>query len=264
MYIIIGTKDSGRREVLFNFIYEAERFDDIQIFIANDESKNEFEEKLSGLTHVKISRYAAQDLQEILEADYAEKNDQTFLLLNSQEDLLGQIDTVAETLPQSPNTLDRILFVMDCDLAMREPKLKRWFQAATYFADCVLLNKRTNVNPGWMRDWLEPFQKECYPCLFVYVKKGRVENPELVLSQSVLRMTLAFEDDYQSDQHKIAWTSLDNDQTLDDETSFTESGDIDDDSMDADAEDSIPEDPFLAKHLNGDFKVRLPDPNKFL
>ncbi len=258
MYLIIGTKNSGRREILFDLINSPDRISNAKIFLAKAESPDAFDEKIAALHHSTIIRYEQELFQEILETDHHDAD--VFLILNSREDMVDQLETAATILPQSQNTLDRILFVMDCDLAMRETRLKRWFEAATHFADCVLLNKRSNVTPGWMRDWLGHFEKERYPTLFTFVKKGRVENPDLVLSTTPLRMTLAFEeDDSVTEETNASWKSLA--EHIDDDTVFTDDAE---DEEDKDDDEVTEQDPYFERIHNGTRKIHLPDPNKFI
>lgn len=78
--------------------------------------------------------------------------------------------------------------------AAHEDLLTPYYRACIHFSDAVLLNQRAGVTPGQEKAFLQYFEKECFPCLFERVKKGRVRNPAEVLNPEPRRMSHLFDD----------------------------------------------------------------------
>jgi len=96
---------------------------------------------------------------------------------------------------QGDGELARVLCVVNCQLAEKNPPLLAWYEACVHFADVVLLNRREGVENKWLSDFLNHFKKQFYPCLFETVKNGRVKNPALVLEPQARRMTHVFDEE---------------------------------------------------------------------
>ena len=69
-----------------------------------------------------------------------------------------------------------------------------WYDCCIHFSDVVLLANRHGVSNKWVDKFKERYTKQYYPCLFDFVKKGRVANPSLILYSEVRRMTKLFDD----------------------------------------------------------------------
>lgn len=92
-------------------------------------------------------------------------------------------------------SVKRIVTVVDCVLAHRRPETAEWFAACVHFSDVVVLNRRWEVPGQWVSRFLEPYEKEFYPCLFLnFTKAGRLTNPAQALEGDPLRMSHLFDE----------------------------------------------------------------------
>ena len=89
----------------------------------------------------------------------------------------------------------RIVTVVDCPLAMKHPVVEEWYRACVHFSDAVVINRRWEVPGQWVSRFLEPYEKEFYPCLFFNLTKaGTIANPPAVIEGEPLRLTHIFDD----------------------------------------------------------------------
>lgn len=89
----------------------------------------------------------------------------------------------------------RILTVVDCPLAARHAAVEEWYRPCVHFSDVVVLNRRWEVPGQWPGRFLEPFEKEFFPCLFVNLTKaGALPNPPALIDGEPLRMSHVFDD----------------------------------------------------------------------
>ncbi|RPF73915.1 MAG: hypothetical protein CBC31_011130 [Verrucomicrobia bacterium TMED71] len=104
----------------------------------------------------------------------------------------------------------------------------------------VLLSNRSEVSNKWIDEFQDRYLKDYYPCLFVFVKKGRLPNPSLVLEPEARRISKLFDE---ADEYVF----------LDDE---------DEEEVDEEDEPTAGDpskDPFLAKLGNGRRSLTLPN-----
>jgi hypothetical protein len=71
---------------------------------------------------------------------------------------------------------------------------KAWFNACIHFSDFVLLAKRENTSPKWIKEFQTSYQKAHVPSRFEMVKKGRAPNPLEVLEPEVRRTSFYFDE----------------------------------------------------------------------
>ncbi|MFA5257992.1 MAG: hypothetical protein WC360_07570 [Opitutales bacterium] len=186
--------------------------------------------------------------------------DSVVILIDGTADPVEQLEKLVEWFKESKDVeLARIITVVNSRLLYDNPHLKLWFDACLYFSDVVLFNKREEVPNKWFSDFQQRFSKLCYPCLFEFVKNGRVRNPVEVLYPEARRMSLAFEFDdgqplYGSDD------LVTGDFDIGDETDLEETDDEDDDGLD----DSAASDPYFERDFSGRRKIRLPDIREYL
>jgi len=145
--------------------------------------------------------------------------------------------------------LARVLAVVNCQLAEKNPPLLAWYEACVHFADVVLLNKREGVANKWFSDFQAHFKKLFLPCLFELVKGGRVKNPALVLVPEARRMSHFLD----AEQDWI----------------FTDAeGEVIDEEEEAEGDEEIEatpeEDPYFVRDAAGRRVKKIPDIAKFL
>jgi hypothetical protein len=146
-----------------------------------------------------------------------------------------------------------VICVVDCALAHAHPQLHLWFDACIHFSDAVLFNHRDRVPNKWLSDFQARYKEQYYPCLFEFVKRGRVHNPRLILEPQALRISHAFDEEPD-------WVIL------------NEEGE----EIEADAEDEggaegeeeveiiAKEDPYFVRYNGGRREKELPDLGKYL
>jgi hypothetical protein len=89
----------------------------------------------------------------------------------------------------------RILTVVDCPLTMKHKAVEEWYRPCVHFSDAVIINRRWEVPGQWVSKFLEPYEKEFYPCLFFNLTKiGAINNPPAVIDGEPLRLSHIFDD----------------------------------------------------------------------
>lgn len=237
-YLILGSADSGRRELLVDLI-EAGLPADEPVTVALAESEKVLPED---------AKLAARDATELVRYSHLRKapappvGGTLFLLAPGDGDPADAIEAFQGWLRKSRAELARILAVIDCRLGAEEPSLAPWFECVVHFSDVVLLSRREGISPKWPQDFVKKFESLHYPCMFEYLKKGKVVNPQRVLDPVARRMALMFDDIDAVDQL-----------------------DIDPDNLPDEPIDLIaPEDEWLLRNDGGQRMKRLPDIGPFL
>jgi hypothetical protein len=128
------------------------------------------------------------------EAETAPGATHLFFVSDGRRNPVDQVEALKAWLGDRAMEMALVLCVVDCGLAERNPKLFAWFEACIYFSDVVLLNRREGVPNKWVADFVGKFTGKFYPCLFEFVKAGRVKNPSLVLAPVARRMSHVFDE----------------------------------------------------------------------
>lgn len=131
--------------------------------------------------------------------------------------------------------LGSVITVLNTGLVVSNRDAWTWYDCCIHFSDIVLLAKREKVTNKRVKAFLDHYEEERYPCLFEYVKKGRVANPALVLGSPPRRITRIF------DKPEI----FDDDETED----------IEEENVSGDPS----KDRFLKRGLDGERAIRLPN-----
>jgi hypothetical protein len=125
--------------------------------------------------------------------------DAAILVTHGALHVIDQLEALHRALrPMQPDAVwrvARILTVVDCPLAMRHKAVEEWYRPCVHFSDAVVINRRWEVPGQWVSKFLEPYEKEFYPCLFVNLTKaGALANPPAVIDGEPLRLTHIFDD----------------------------------------------------------------------
>jgi hypothetical protein len=243
VYLIVGAAGSGRRELLADLIAGGLADGDRPaVLLAEGEQPDEFDARLPNL-----SRWNSAD--EVIAPTWPEDASHVFFVLDGRRDPVGQIEGFKPWLDAHGGELARVICVVNCQLAEKNPPLLAWYEACIHFADIVLLTRREGVANKWLSDFIAHFKDKFYPCLFELVKDGRVKNPALILVPEARRMS-HFLDDEQD------WVFTDAEGEEIDEQEETD----DEDEVSAAPE----EDPYLARDAAGRRVKRIPEIGKFL
>jgi hypothetical protein len=243
VYLILGASGSGRREVIADLIDGGlSEKDKPAVLVASDEPVGPLDEKLPGL-----ARWTWDG--ETIDAALPPGATHVFFVVQGRSNPVEQIEAFKSWLEAQGGELARVLCVVNCQLAEKNPPLLAWFEACVHFSDVVLLNRREGVANKWFSDFLAYFEDQFYPCLFEQMKAGRVKNPALVLDPLTRRLSHWFDDEQD-------WVFTNSDGEEVDEEDETD----DDDEIEATPEEDI----YFARDAAGRRAKRIPDIAKFL
>lgn len=196
LYLILGTAQSGRREILYDLIDGSSDLQETNKFIlvASNEPPSPATQKLQTLPNTHLLQWSFNNNNLNLPPLQPLPGDTLFLLLSSKNDLVDQIEALKYWLDGNLNfSLARILAIVDCQVAYENEALLPWFNAVVYFSDYILLTHQENVPNKWLSDFLQSFKKENYPCIFEKIKKNKVANPDHVLEPEARRISQIFD-----------------------------------------------------------------------
>jgi hypothetical protein len=190
VYVILGAAGSGRREVLCDLI-EGGLGEDAQpaVLLAAAEPAAEIDAKLPA-----VSRWT-WTLAGTIEADLPAGATHVFFVTDGRRSPVDQMEAFKAWVEMKPADIARVYTVINCQLAEKHPALRAWYEACVHFSDVALLNRRESVGNKWMSDFRAFFADQFVPCLFEFVKAGRVKNPPLILEPQARRMTHIFDDE---------------------------------------------------------------------
>jgi hypothetical protein len=261
IYIILGAAGSGRREVLADLIDGGlPEGAHAAVLLAAAEPADAQDARLPSLGRWNWSEGA-------IAAALPTGATHVFFVTDGRQNPVDQLEALQKWVPAVQAEIGRIITVVNCRLAEQHPALLAWYDACIHFSDVALLNQREGVANKWMSEFQLRFKDLCYPCLFEFVKAGRVKNPLLVLDPQARRMSHIFDLD--------EWTGLD----LEGVEFGTEDEDgiemVDDqpekkagqgkDAAEGDDDDWKPQvDPYFQLRLGGRREKEIPDIAKYL
>jgi hypothetical protein len=243
VYLILGAAGSGRREVVADLI-EGGLADGARpaVLLASDEPAGELDKKLPGLARW---TWTGEGIDATLPTDATH----VFFVTRGRGNPVEQIDIFKPWLESQGGQLARVICVVNCQLAEKNPPLLVWFEACIHFSDIVLFNRREGVANKWFSDFIAHFEGQFYPCLFEQLKAGRVKNPALVLEPQTRRLSHWFDEEQD-------WIFTDADGKEVDEEEVSD----DDEDIEATPEEDI----YLARDAAGRRAKRIPDIEKYL
>lgn len=241
-YLILGAAGSGRRELLTDLITDGLKAPETAaVLLASSEAPSAFDGKLPLLT-----RWTWRD--DHIEGEFPQDVSHVFFVSDGHANPVDQIEVFQSWVEAQGGEVARVLLVVNCQLAEKNPVLLSWYEACVHFSDVVLLTRREGVANKWMSTFLGHFEKQFYPCLFEQVKGGRVKNPALVLDPLARRMSHVFD-------AEVDWVF-----TTADGEKIDEEEETDEEEVQAQPE----VDPYFARDAAGRRVKRLPDIAKYL
>jgi hypothetical protein len=236
VYLVLGAAGSGRREVLADLIGEGlGEGDRPAVLISDGEQPDPADARLSGAGRWRLLG------GNTIEAEFPAEATHVFIVTDGRRNPVDQIEAFKAWLAERSAEVARVFCVVDCRLAEKHHKLLAWFEACIYFSDVVLLNHRDGIPNKWVGDFRARFEDKFYPCLFEFVKEGRVKNPALVLAPVARRMSHIF-----------------------DEQEWVVADEEDEDEDDEDVEMKPEEDPYLERRAGGRRVHEIPHIEDFL
>ncbi len=257
VYIILGAPGSGRREVLTDLIAGGldVAHERAHVFLPAGEPPQPADEALGAFS---VARMAWDAEHHLWHADSppAEAT-HVFILLDGRVDPVDQIEALKPWLAAHSLPVSRVFTVVHCQLAEKHSALVTWHDACVHFSDVVLLNRREGVANKWLSEFRRRYDDQCIPCLFEFVKAGKVRNPVLLLNPVARRLSQYFDES--------EWDELDLDGV---EIGESEDEDGDNvtplDKTNLDPDDQPPVDPWLERDASGHRKQTAPDIRKYL
>ena len=189
VYLVLGAAGSGRREVLADLIGDGlAGADRPAVLVSTTEWPDPWDAKLAAQ-----GRWTLLPENQV-EAELLPGATHVFILLDGRLNPVDQIEGFKSWLGDRAAEVARVLCVVNCQLLEKNPKLFAWYEACIHFSDVVLLNHRDGVPNKWIGDFKGKFEHKFYPCLFEFVREGRVRNPALVLAPVARRMSHVFDE----------------------------------------------------------------------
>ncbi|MET0262742.1 MAG: hypothetical protein ABW223_07575, partial [Rariglobus sp.] len=227
VYVILGAAGSGRREVLADLIDGGlGEGDHAAVLLSSNEIASDADAKL-----VNVSRWTWHE--DTIDAALPSGATHIFFVTDGRLNPVDQIEALQKWMAAVQAELGRVITVVNCQLAEKNPPLIAWYEACIHFSDVTLLNRREGVANKWMSEFQLRFKELCYPCLFEIVKNGRVKNPLITLDPQARRMSHLFDVN--------EWTGIDLEGV-----EFGTSGEDEED----DAEEPAPKKPGKKGHVN--------------
>ncbi|MEI6862186.1 MAG: hypothetical protein WCL04_08035 [Verrucomicrobiota bacterium] len=243
VYLILGAAGSGRRELLADLLDGGlAEGDQAAVLLAEGETPDPADSRLGP-----VIRWTLSD--GTIAATPPPDATRIFFVTDGRRNPLDQIEAFKPWMEAHGGELARVLCVVNCQLAEKNPPLLAWFDACVHFADVVLLNRREGVENKWLSDFQTHFKGQFFPCLFELVKHGHVANPALLLEPQARRMSHLFDE-----EPDWIFTKADG-QVLEDE---------EDAEDDEEVEVTAAADPWLARDATGRRVKKIPEIGKFI
>lgn len=194
VYLIFGTRNSGRRELLHDLLEDFNDADSTLYFRDSETPAEEIDRILESketlhhcdfaLNHCKIT-YTAITLKASPE--------KIFFLPDDTRDPADCIEALKAWLNKNQCQLTRIITLAHCQKIFESKVIDEWHQACMHFSDFVLLNQQDVVDKKWLNTWLGTLKKQFHPTRFEFIKKNKVHNPSDLLDHQVYRNSLYFD-----------------------------------------------------------------------
>lgn len=242
VYLVLGAPGSGRRDVLADLIEDGLTAEDRPtVMLAHGEPAGPNDARLPGLSRWEWRAHA-------IGGSLPENSTHVFFVADGRVNPVDQAEVFKPWVEAQGGEVARVICVVDCQLAEKHPPLLAWYEACIHFSDVVLLNKREGVDNKWLREFQTHFQKLFYPCLFEFVKEGRVRNPALILVPEARRMSHAFDE-----EQDWIFTNAEGEE-------IDEQDDAEEDELEAKPE----EDPYFERRAGGRRVKEVPDIRRYL
>ena len=191
VYLILGSRGAGRRSVITDLIEfgteEAEK--SLVALSAEEPNTSAFEVRKREVKTVECSL-----VDRALDFEVPNGTNMIFVMADGAQSPAEFVYSFFLWIKKTGYELGRVLTVLDCELMSEHKDLDGWFDCCIHFSDIVLLSNRQNVSNKWVGELKDEYNKKrCFPCLFEYVKKGRLANPALALSPETRRISMVFE-----------------------------------------------------------------------
>ena len=191
IYVILGAAGSDRREVLVDLIADGLDADERAVtLLSADEAASDHDANLGTVLRW---RWLGEGGLEIPAGAVAGAT-HVFFVTDGRKSPVDQLEAFKAWFETSGAEFARVFTIVNCQLAEKHKELIAWYEACIHFSDVVLLARREGVANKWLSDFQARFKDKFYPCLFEFVKGGRVKNPPLLLEPEARRMSHLFDE----------------------------------------------------------------------
>jgi hypothetical protein len=243
IFLFLGIQGSGRLEVIDDIIdgyYSADQ----QISVLYDH-REDIPSRSPFSNNVELVAYKIVDEQIKFPSAIPQSNI-LLILCNGSGNCIEFLEAIQKWTRNKKMSVNRVISIIHTQKVMAEPKIARWYDATIHFSDVALLNRRENVGDKDIRQFVLKYNKEkCMPCLFEFVKKGKIKNPAIALEGSPRRISQAFEEEDDFDYSEVIITD-ENDEENPEEDDFM------------DEFRNAPE-PYFKRLPNGRHEIEIPD-----
>lgn len=238
VYFILGAAGSGRRTVLLDLIADGlPKEDQPAVLLCGNEATSPIDDRFPSLGHWEWTGSS-------IEAALPDGATQVFIVSDGRGNPVDQLEALKPWVDQHGCELGRVITVVSCKLGETHAPMLAWYDACIHFSDVVLLNQREGVANKWVSDFQSRYKDQFLPCLFEFVKGGRVKSAAVVLDSTARRLSHYF----------------------DEEQDWIISGAVDEEEAEGDEEIevSMEEDPYLVRHGEGRREKEIPNVAKYL
>lgn len=189
VYVILGVSGSGRREVLADLLEGGlSENDKAVVLLSATESADAVDARLGATV-----RWEWKD--GTITCPPIEGAGPWFFVTDGRANPVDQLEALKPWIAAQGAELGRVLCVVNCAFAEKHHEMAAWYDACIHFSDVALLNRREGVANKWLSDFRRRYEDAFIPCLFEFVKGGRVKNPALVLDPQPRRMSHYFDEE---------------------------------------------------------------------
>lgn len=196
VYVILGLRGSGRSAIIEDLVKHGFDQDERGVLCCHQEECGLLKrESIAELPQLAITPWCF-DADKKIKTDLplAEKN-HVFFMTHGHLSPVEQMLALRDWISSMGLLIGRIFTVVNCQLLLEHSALGPWYEACIHFSDVVLLARREEVPQAWIKGFINKFQKEeYYPCLFEFVKKGRVLDPRALLYPESRRISQIFDE----------------------------------------------------------------------
>ena len=190
VYVMLGLSGSERRDILYDLIKEGIGSEEQVLFCRpKNEVPSKTDAALLALENVSVIESTLQD-SKLIHSEINTAAEKIFFLAPGDSNPADFIEAIKDWVDLNDCTIARVLTVVHCGFLESNPKAQTWFDACIHFSDIILLAARAGIKNNWVKEFKDRYTKNHYPCRFLLVKKGRIQNPAEVLGIEARRVSL--------------------------------------------------------------------------
>jgi hypothetical protein len=194
VYVFLGRSGSERRALIADLIEGGIDADaSVLYFRPETEAASLMDDSIAAMPNVQVIDWALQDAK-LTHGKVNAAPEKIIFLAPGNSDPADVVEAVKTWSEHNHCCVARLITAVDCAFLKSKPEAQSWYDACIHFSDIVLLARREGVDNKWLKSFEDRYAKNHYPCRFLLVKKGRVQNPAEILEPEARRMSLYFDE----------------------------------------------------------------------